>query len=91
LNDKKALLWYDDNPKLDLAEKIAQAAQRYKQKHGASPDVCYVHPSALGSDSPKSVGDVRVLSLGTVLLHHFWIGREEKPNPKQGAAQGVLL
>ena len=71
------LLLYDDNPKTNLSEKIAQAAQRYRQKYGASPDVCYVHPSTLGSDSPKSVGDVRVASLRTVLLHHFWVGKVE--------------
>ena len=76
---EKGLLWYDDNPKLDLAEKIGQAARRYRQKYGASPNVCYVHPSALGDNGKvKTVGDVRVSSRRSVLLHHFWVGQEEQ-------------
>ena len=48
---KEGLLWYDDNPSRDLAEKIGRAARRYRQKFGAAPDVCYVHPSLLkGAD-----------------------------------------
>ena len=44
------LLWYDDDPARDLAEKVGRAARRYRQKFGASPDICYVHPSALGGN-----------------------------------------
>ena len=50
---KEGLLWYDDNPGRDLAEKIGRAARRYRQKFGASPNVCYVHPSTL-SDNPST-------------------------------------
>ncbi len=76
---KVGLLWYDDDPGRDLAEKIGRAARRYRQKFGASPNVCYVHPSAL-SDNGKvqKVGEVRVSSKPSVLRHHFWVGREEK-------------
>jgi len=82
---KEGLLWYDDSPGRDLAEKIGRAARRYRQKFGTAPDVCYVHPSALGgwstSDSNGKVqkmGGVRVSSKPSVLRHHFWVGREEK-------------
>jgi len=74
----EGLLWYDDSPGRDLSEKIGQAARRYKQKCGAPPNVCYVHPSALVGSNVKVVGEVRVLSRRTVLLHHFWIGVEER-------------
>ena len=78
---KEGLLWYDDNPGRELADKIGQAARRYRQKYGASPDVCYVHPSALsdnGNGKVKKVGDVRVSSRPTVLVHHFWVGQEKQ-------------
>ena len=76
---KEGLLWYDDNPGRDLAEKVGRAAQRYRQKFGAAPDVCYVHPSALsGNGKVRKVGGVRVASLPSVLRYHFWVGREEK-------------
>ncbi|MCP4544228.1 MAG: hypothetical protein GY832_44515 [Chloroflexi bacterium] len=76
---KRGLLWFDADPKRDLAEKIGRAVKKYKQKHGESPNVCYVHPSALSdNDKLKTVDGVRVSSRRSVLLHHFWIGREEK-------------
>ena len=76
---KEGLLWYDDHPGRDLAEKIGRAARRYKQKFGAAPDVCYVHPSTLsGNGKVQNVGKVRVSSRPSVLRHHFWVGREEK-------------
>lgn len=36
---KEGLLWYDDNPGRDLAEKIGPAARRYRQKFGTAPGV----------------------------------------------------
>lgn len=47
----EGLLWYDDDSGRDLAEKVKRAARRYRQKFGASPNVCYVHPSTLASAS----------------------------------------
>ena len=91
---KEGLLWYDDNPGRDLAEKIGPAARRYRQKFGAPPNVCYVHPSALGGDAStklsaggkmRKVGEVRVDSLPSVLRHHFWLGREEKRHRRRTA------
>jgi len=84
---KVGLLWYDDNPGRDLAEKVGRAARRYRQKFGTSPDVCYVHPSALNDNAStklsasgrvRKVGEVRVAPLPTVLQHHFWLGQEEQ-------------
>lgn len=76
---KEGLLWYDDNPGRNLADKISQAARRYRQKYGVEPNLCYVHPSALSDNSDnkvKKVGEVRVASRPTVLVHHLWIGVE---------------
>lgn len=76
---KEGLLWYDDDPGRDLAEKIGRAARRYRQKFGSPPDACYVHPSALGGNGQvHKVGGVRITSLPSVLRHHFWLGQEEQ-------------
>ena len=76
---KEGLLWYDDNPGRDLAEKIGRAARRYRQKFGKAPDICYVHPSTLnGNGKAQKVGGMRVAPLPSVLRHHFWVGREER-------------
>lgn len=69
------LLWYDDDPRRPLAQKVARAAARYRQRFGAVPNICYVHPSALDAD--VQVGVVRVTASPTTLRHHFWIGWAE--------------
>ena len=75
---KEGLLWYDDSER-ELADKIGQAARRYRQKYGASPDACYVPPSVLeGNGKSKHVGGIRVAPSPSVLRHHFWLGQEEK-------------
>ena len=82
----EGLLWYDDDPRRELAEKIGRAARRYRQKFGAPPNVCYVHPLALGGNGngeEQKVGQVRVAPLPSVLRHHFWLGREEKRRTKK--------
>lgn len=74
---KEGLLWYDDNPGRELAEKVRRAARRYRQKFGMVPNVCYIHPSALnGNGKAQKVGGVRISSRPSVLKHHFWIGIE---------------
>jgi hypothetical protein len=93
---KEGLLWYDDSPGRDLAEKIGRAARRYRQKFGTAPDVCYVHPSALGGSPPpkegaggrRNVGGVCVSSLPTVLRHHFWLGQEGKQRGQRAVKAG---
>lgn len=75
---KEKLLWYDDSPATNLADKVRRAARRYKQKFGTAADICYVHPSALnGKGEVTTVDKMRISARPTVLRHHFWIGRDE--------------
>jgi len=77
---KEGLLWYDDSPSRELAEKVGRAARRYQRKFGVAADVCYVHPKTLGDNNkPRKVSGVIVAPLASVLRHHFWVGQEEHP------------
>ena len=67
------LLWYDDDPGRGVANKVLRAAERYQQKYGQEPTVCYVH----AGQAPESVGRIKIVVSKTVLLHHFWLGRED--------------
>ena len=75
---QEGLLWFDDDKTRGLADKVARAAQRYQQKYGHSPDVCYVNPGALrGNEGHDArVESVKVLPAKSVLPHHFWLGIE---------------
>lgn len=78
------LLWYDDDPRRGLEDKIDRAAQRYREKYGRWPNTCYVHPQAtvdLAEQEPQVTcganngrATIRVLSAPNVLLHHLWLG-----------------
>ncbi|MCE1253118.1 MAG: hypothetical protein LWX83_06160 [Anaerolineae bacterium] len=41
------LLWFDDDPELDLITKINRAIVVYQNQYGLKPDLCFVHPSML--------------------------------------------
>jgi hypothetical protein len=77
-----ALLWYDDDPRRELADKVKRAVERYMQKYGHAPDVCYVldEPEIrklLDGGCAKFAEDVRVLPAKSVLRWHFWLGVQE--------------
>ena len=77
------LLWFDNRSDAPLADKIRQAAVRYRQKFGQPPNCCYVHPNTLAGAAGEIVQvngfTVRVIPMGNILPHHFWIGLEENP------------
>jgi len=71
----EGLLWFDNDPRRDLAEKVIRAAKRYRKKYGTAPNVCYVHPSVMES-AERKIDGLRVAPLPAVLKHHFWLGQE---------------
>lgn len=73
----EGLLWFDADKKRSLAEKIAQAAERYRTKFGRRPNLCYVNPAMLSGGEPTECGGVRLVPAPNVLKHHFWIGVED--------------
>jgi len=74
---KVGLLWFDDDPRRSLAEKIEEAARRYREKFGMDPDTCYVNPSTLG-DGKLNGTRVHVVPAPQVLPHHLLLGVVEK-------------
>jgi len=70
---QEGLLWFDDDPGRAVTDKVARAVQRYQQKYGHAPDVCYVHPGQ-APERELSIGPVKVLPAQAVLPHHFWLG-----------------
>lgn len=71
------MMWFDNNPKTALAAKIQQAADYYRQKYGATPNLCYVHPSML-KENESGAGKINVRGYRPVLPGYLWIGLAEK-------------
>jgi hypothetical protein len=62
-----------DTPQRPLNQKIELAIQHYQDKYRTSPNICYVHPSALSKDGPAE-SHLQVIAADFILPHHFWIG-----------------
>ena len=73
----EGLLWFSNDPKRDIADKVAAAADRYQFKFGCRPNLCYVHTSALPLGSVELNG-VRLVGAGNVTKNYFWISVEEE-------------
>lgn len=76
------LLWFDNDPKSDLQNKVNQAAEYYRKKYGKNPNLCFVHPSMLVQENLKT-NQVALRAAPSMLPHHFWIGIEDlAPQPE---------
>jgi hypothetical protein len=72
------MLWFDNDQNTTLSSKIERAAQYYKNKYGQTPDVCFVHPKMIENAAKgKEIPKVEVKASDTILLYHFWIGKQE--------------
>lgn len=67
------MLWFDNEPRLDLETKVLNAAKYYRKKYGEEANYCFVHPSMVCGGKPDTSPIVLNLN-STVLPHHFWIG-----------------
>ncbi|MFZ5809946.1 MAG: hypothetical protein ACOY16_11750 [Chloroflexota bacterium] len=77
------MLWFDNDPKTDIAAKIQRAAAYYRHKYGQTPDICFIHPTMLpsGNGNPalprEKLSSVEVRTSKSVRPHYFWIGVNE--------------
>ena len=76
-----AMLWFDNNTKSTLSEKINKAATYYQEKYGELATICYVHPTMMGNDEKCDGIDIR--SARFVLPNHFLVTRDENENELQ--------
>ena len=82
------MLWFDNDKKTSIPNKVEKAARYYQDKYGVTPDLCYVHPKTVqgengGNGNPRKptlneplrIGKIQVLKNEKVLPDHFWIGK----------------
>lgn len=67
------MLWFDNDPKVDLLTKIQRATEYYQNKYGQKPDLCYVHPTMIDEKKQRTTG-IEVQSNQMVLPNHLWLG-----------------
>mgnify|MGYP000163472015 CR=1 FL=1 len=74
---KVGLLWFDNDSRRAIEDKVQRAAAHYQRKYGHAPTVCFVHPSMLNGNDQH--GELRADGVAirpgrTVLPDHFWLG-----------------
>jgi len=78
----EGMLWYDNDPRTTLTDKVTRAADYYRQKYGLVPDLCLVHPSMLIEPRPDFIegdsGKVAIRPNRLIQPGHLWIGTEDK-------------
>ena len=75
------MLWYDDDSKRRLDEKVARAVEFYRAKYGVQPTECYVHPGMLAAGDQAMTAGVRVRGNRTVIKNHLWLGVGDGAQP----------
>lgn len=71
------MLWYDDDAKRKLEDKVSRAVAYYRTKYGTQPNVCFVNPAVLANGQATVTVGVHVRPARTILPHHFWLGVSE--------------
>lgn len=67
------MLWFDNDPKSALPDKVNRAAEYYRKKYGHAPNLCLVNPRMLSEEKPKA-GRVQLRASAVILPNHLWIG-----------------
>ena len=67
------IAWYDDKPRVTIAQKIADACEAYQARFGIAPDVALICPE----DAPAPADAlVSVHTRATIRKNTVWVGRE---------------
>jgi hypothetical protein len=82
------MMWFSNNPKMTLQEKIVQGVAYYTKKYGRQPDMVLVHPSMMEQQEKPDITGVTVRPYRPVLPGHIWIGVEDKPSAEANKALG---
>lgn len=78
------LLWFDNDPKRKLADKIGQAAARYQAKLRRKPTVCYLNAEEFDGKT-EEINGIRLKPAANVRPHYFWIGIEQDTITRKAA------
>jgi hypothetical protein len=75
------LLWYDDDTHHPLAQKVAEAAQRYRERVGYEPTTCQLNPALIpGSTQSKPQRAARKSGAAAVIPLRLEPNEHLRPN-----------
>ena len=72
------LVWFDNDKKKTLAEKIRAAAERYLTAHGVVANEAHIH--AANYDPAAIVDGIKIVIDPLMLKNHIWVIKEKEQN-----------
>ena len=85
------MLWFDNDPKTTLHEKIAGAVKYYETKYQRKPTLCYVNPSMLSNKADLTGNGIEIRLHKQIQPHNFWIGSKEETELDRNAVAESLF
>jgi hypothetical protein len=73
---KEGLLWFDNDPKRKLADKVKHAATCYQAKLQRKPTVCYMNADEFDS-KVEVINGIYLKPAVYIQPHHYWVGVEQ--------------
>ena len=73
-------LWFNNDPKMTLLQKVQAAVADFQKKFGRDPEYCLVNVSDTQDSNLEEIAKICkiiVQSYKFVLPHNFWVGYEE--------------
>jgi hypothetical protein len=67
------MLWFDNDPKLELTHKVQKAADYYRKKYRQIPNLCLVNPAMLDKKQVKAEA-ITIKASPQIQPNHFWLG-----------------
>ena len=74
MSKQTGLLWYDE--KQSLKTQLPKAVQRYHERLGGEPNVCYVSPQAYADAGEATVSGMLLRADAGISFHCFWLVHE---------------
>lgn len=68
------MLWFDEDPRVNLKVRLTRAVAYYQKKYGRIPNLCFIHPATAGDDPPEEVAELEVRTSKKILPNYFWLG-----------------
>ena len=74
---REGMLWFDNDPKLRLTEKVNRAARYYQTKLQHRPTVCYLNAEQFDAEL-EAVDGVCLKPAANIRPNYFWLGVESQ-------------
>lgn len=71
------MLWFDNDPKSTLLDKLDRAADYYEKKYGRRPDFCEINLQKTNEEMPSKHNEIVILSSKEIPKNYFFLGVHE--------------